>query len=143
MKCLRMGLVLVSLFSLAGIASAVDNMPDATLKFTQRGVALGIGVSWGDGVLSFKGKNYPFTVHGLSINDIGVSKVIATGKVFGLKNIADFNGSFFSAGSEATMGKGVGAILMKNQNGVSIQLTSLSKGVRIKLSVGGVEFKLK
>jgi hypothetical protein len=41
------------------------------------------------------------------------------------------------------MGEGVGAILMKNQNGVAIQLISLSKGVRIKLSIGGVELKLK
>lgn len=144
MKQFRIGLVvLASLFFLAGVASAVDTKPDATLNLTQRGVALGIGVSWGDGVLTFKGNNYPFIVHGISINDIGASKVRATGKVYNLKKIEDFSGSFFAAGSEATMGDGVGAILMKNQNGVAIQLISLSKGVRIKLSVGGVELKLK
>ncbi|MBI5593892.1 MAG: DUF1134 domain-containing protein [Deltaproteobacteria bacterium] len=144
MKRLKMGLVvLATLFFLAGIASARDNKPDATLKLTQRGVALGVGVSWGEGTLTFKGKNYPFTIHGLSINDIGISKVKATGKVFYLKNISDFSGSYFSVGSEATMVKGVGAILMKNENGVAIQLISLSKGARIKLSVDGVEIKLK
>ncbi len=144
MKRLKNGLaVLATFIFLAGIASAADNKPDATLKLTQRGVALGIGVSWGDGVLTFKGKNYPFKIHGLSINDIGVSKVKATGKVYYLKKIEDFSGSYNSVGSEATMGKGVGAIMMKNQNGVAIELISLSKGARIKLSVDGVELKLK
>ena len=144
MKRYKMGLVVCAmLFFFAGMASAQDNKPDATLKLVQRGVALGIGVSWGDGTLTFKGKNYPFKIHGLSINDIGVSKVKATGKVFYLKNLSDFSGVYHSVGSEATMVKGVGAIMMKNQNGVSIQLISLSKGARLKLSVDGVELKLK
>jgi len=144
MKRFQIGLVvLATLFFSTGIASAQDNKPDATLKLTQRGVALGIGVSWGEGTLTFKGKNYPFIIHGLSVNDIGASKVKATGKVFGLKKIADFSGSYFTLGSEATMVKGVGAIMMKNENGVSIQLITLSKGARIKLSVDGVELKLK
>jgi hypothetical protein len=144
MKRLKIALaVLATLFFLAGIASAADNKPDATLKLTQRGVALGIGVSWGEGTVTFKGKDYPFKIHGLSINDIGVSKVKATGKIYYLKKIEDFNGSYNAVGSESTMGKGVGAIVMKNQNGVAIELIALSKGARIKLSVDGVELKLK
>jgi outer membrane immunogenic protein len=144
MKRLKIGLaVLATLIFLACIASAADNEPDATLKLTQRGVALGIGVSWGEGTVTFKGKDYPFKIHGLSINDIGVSKVKATGKVYYLKNIEDISGTYNSLGSEATMGKGVGAIMMKNQNGVAIQLITLSKGARAKLSVDGVELKLK
>jgi hypothetical protein len=136
-------LVLATLFFCTGIVSSQDSKPDATLKLTQRGVALGIGVSWGDGTLTFKGKDYPFKIHGLSVNDIGVSQEKATGKVFDLKKIGDFSGIYHAVGSEATMGKGVGAIMMKNQNGVGIQLTTLSKGARIKLSIDGVELKLK
>jgi hypothetical protein len=144
MKWLKIGLaVLVTFFFLAGAASAADNKPDATLKLTERGVALGIGVSWGDGVLTFKGKNYPFKIHGLSMNDIGISKVKATGKVYYLNKIEDFSGSYNALGAESTMGEGVGAIMMKNENGVAIELITLSKGVRIKLSVDGVELKLK
>ncbi len=144
MKCFKTGLLLAAtLFLLSGIASAEDNKPAATLKLVQRGVALGFGISWGDGTLTYKGKNYHFVIHGLSLNDIGISKVTATGKVFDLKNVEDFSGSYQSIGSEATMGKGVGAIMMKNQNGVGIQLISLTKGVRIKLAVSGVEITLK
>ena len=144
MKRLKMGLaVLATLFFLAGIASAADNTPDATLKLTQRGVALGFGISWGEGVLTFKGKEYHFTIHGLSFNDIGISKETATGKVYYLKKIEDLNGSYNSVGAESTMGKGVGAAVMKNQNGVAIELITLSKGARVALSVDGVELKLK
>jgi hypothetical protein len=71
MKRLKVGLaVMATLFFLAGIASAQNNKPDATLKLVQRGVALGIGVSWGEGTLAFKGKNYPFTIHGLSVDGV-------------------------------------------------------------------------
>ncbi len=144
MKRLKIVLVLVAtLFLSASVASALDYKPVATLKFVQRGVAVGIGVSWGEGVVTFKGKTYHFKIHGLSINDIGISKVNATGKVYYLKKIEDLSGSYSAVGSEATMGKGVGAIMMKNQNGVAIELITLSKGARIKLSVDGVELKLK
>ena len=71
LKRLRIGLaVLATLIFLTGIASAADNKPDATLKLTQRGVAIGIGVSWGDGIVTFKGKNYPFKIQGLSVDGV-------------------------------------------------------------------------
>jgi outer membrane immunogenic protein len=144
MKRLKIGFaVLATLFFLTVIASAQDNKPNATLKFTQRGVAIGVGISWGEGVLTFNGKDYPFKIHGLSFNDIGISEEKATGKVFYLNKIEDFSGSYNAAGSEATMGKGVGAVVMKNQKGVAIELITLSKGVKVALSVDGVEIKLK
>jgi len=144
MKQLKFALVVLStLFCVAGVATAKDDRPAATLEFVERGVALGFGVSWGEGTLTFKGKSYPFKIQGLSINDIGISKVKATGKVFDLDKIEDFNGSYHAVGSEATMGKGVGAIMLKNENGVSIQIIILSKGARATLSFGGAELKLK
>jgi hypothetical protein len=56
--------------------------------------AIGVGVSWGDGVLEYRGKKYPFTVEGLSVLDLGVSKVSAQGTVTNLKNLEDFNGNY-------------------------------------------------
>jgi outer membrane immunogenic protein len=144
MKQLKTGIaVFLTLFIMTGIAAAKDNHPAATLKFVERGVALGFGISWGEGTLYFKGKNYPFKIHGLSINDIGISEMKATGKVYDLKKIEDFSGTYNALGSESTMGEGVGAIMMKNEKGVSIEIIVLSEGARVKLSVGGVELKLK
>jgi hypothetical protein len=44
--------------------------PDAIVKIQSRSVALGAGVSWGDGVLTYQGKDYPITVSGLSLLDL-------------------------------------------------------------------------
>lgn len=56
------------------MALAEEKKPDATLKLSQGQVAVGIGWNWGGGVLTYKGKNYPFKVDGLSVDDIGVTK---------------------------------------------------------------------
>ena len=45
--------------------------PDATVKITGKSIAAGVGYSWGSGVLTYKGKEYPFTVTGISAGDIG------------------------------------------------------------------------
>ena len=64
-------LVLVITLSLFGSVFAQEEKPDATLTLSKGQVAVGIGWSWGDGVLTFKGKNYPFKVGGLSVVDGG------------------------------------------------------------------------
>jgi hypothetical protein len=138
-------LVLVVGLALCGLAFAKEaaKKPDATLKLTEGQVGLGIGWSWGKGVLSFKGKEYPFKVAGLSVGDVGITKAEATGKVYNLKKLEDFNGNFVSAAAEATVGLGAGATAMKNDKGVVIHLFPKTKGVNLKLAGEGVNFTLE
>jgi len=60
MRRLMIGLVGVgSLVAvLAGLAVAQSRKPDATLSFSGGSVAAGIGVSWGNGTLSYNGNTY-------------------------------------------------------------------------------------
>ena len=44
--------------------AAEEKQPDATLKLSEGQVAVGIGWSWGKGVSTYKGKDYPFKVEG-------------------------------------------------------------------------------
>jgi len=53
-----------------------------------------------------------------------------------LKKLADFNGNYTAAGAGATVGGGAGATIMKNQNGVVIELTSTTQGASLKLAIG-------
>jgi hypothetical protein len=60
---------LVSLIAIAGVCLAyafafAEEKPDATVKLTAGSVAAGIGFSWGDGVLTYQEKEYPFSVSG-------------------------------------------------------------------------------
>ena len=140
-----MVVVLGMVVTLAGLAFAAERekTPDATLKLSEGQVALGIGWSWGKGVLTMNGKDYPFKVGGLSVLDVGVTKAEAEGKVYNLKKIEDFNGTYVSAAAEATAGVGVGATAMKNEKGVVIHLRPKTKGVNLKLAGEGVKFTLE
>jgi hypothetical protein len=137
-------LVLAMVLVLSGLAlAAEDKKPDATLKLSEGQVAIGIGWSWGKGVLTYKGKDYPFKVEGLSVGDVGVTKADAVGKVYNLKKRSDFNGTYTSAAAQGTLGGGAGVSAMKNQNGVVLELTSTTQGVNVKLAGEGVKFTLE
>lgn len=129
------------LFPIASAQSQGATTGKVTLS--SKSVAVGVGVSWGDGVLEYQGKKYPFTVNGLSVVDLGVSKVSARGEVKNLKKLEDFNGNFVAAGAGAAVGGGAGAAALKNQNGVEMTLTATTKGVKLALGGGGVDVKLK
>ena len=66
---------------------------DATLALESKSVAVGIGFSWGNGRLRYKGKSYPFKVDGLAVNALGASRSDATGYVYNLKSLRDFEGT--------------------------------------------------
>jgi len=140
-----MVVVLGMVATLAGLALAAEKekTPDATLKLSEGQVALGIGWSWGKGVLTLKGKDHPFKVGGLSVLDVGITKAEAEGTVYNLKKLEDFNGTYVSAAAEATLGVGAGATAMKNEKGVVIHLHPKTKGVNLKLAGEGVKFTLE
>jgi len=117
--------------------------PDATLKLTEGSVAVGIGWSWGRGVLTYKGKTYPFKIEGLSVGEVGVTKAEATGNVFTLKNLEDFNGIYRAAGVGGTAVKGGGATALQNEKGVVIELKSATKGASLKLALEGLKLALE
>ena len=137
------GIVLSSLLMVTALAIAQDGPPSGKVWMESRSVAIGIGVSWGDGKLTFQGKDYPFDVKGLSVVDLGVSKVTAVGEVYGLSKLADFSGNYVAGQAGAAMGAGAGAVVMKNQNGVVMKLTGTGTGIQLTLAGSGVDVKLK
>src|SRR5260221_14259784 len=86
-------LVALSCIAVFTLAMAAEPPPSGTVKLTSKAVAIGIGVSWGDGTLSYGGKNYTFSVDGLSVADLGISSVTTSGEVFNLTKVSDFSRS--------------------------------------------------
>ena len=132
---------LALVWSLAAVAE--EKKPDATLKFSEGSVAVGVGWSWGKGSLNYKGKEHAFKVKGLSVGEIGITKAEATGRVFNLKKLEDFDGLYAAAGAEGTIALGAGETAMKNKKGVVIYVSPLTKGVNFKLAAEGVNFSLE
>lgn len=142
-------LLLVALgFGLTAVLASTTPTPaqsdtEGTITLSSKSVAVGVGVSWGDGTLTYRGKKHTFTVSGLSVVDVGVSKISARGKVHNLKKLEDFDGNYAAAGAGAAVGGGAATAALKNQNGVEVTLTATTKGVKFSLGGGGVEMKLK
>ena len=144
MRRLMIGVVAVGgLFAiLAGLAGAQPKKPDATLTLSEGSVAAGVGYTWGKGQLSYKGKTYPIKVDGLSVGEVGITRATARGSVFNLRKLEDFSGTYVSGAAEATVGGGAGATVMKNQNGVVIELKSTTQGANLKLGPEGLRLSL-
>jgi hypothetical protein len=117
--------------------------PDATLKLEAGSIAAGIGISWGKGTLTFQGKDYPVDVKGLSVGDVGATSIDASGKVYHLKSIKDFNGNYAAVGAGATVAGGGSASVMKNQAGVTIEMVATTQGLKFALGGAGVDMKIK
>lgn len=130
---------LVTLLSALALAQAKT---DGTLTLSEGSVAAGIGFSWGKGTLTYQGKTYPVKVDGLTVGEVGISRATATGKVTNLKKVADFSGTYTAGSAGATVGGGAGATIMKNQNGVVVELTSTTQGASLKLGAQGLRLTL-
>jgi hypothetical protein len=120
--------------------------PDATLRLSTGGFALGIGVSWGSGTLTYRGKDYPVKVKGLSVGRVGATSSSAYGEVFNLKHLQDFSGHYDVGGGGTrgvTLGAGRTGTIMSNHAGVIIRISSTQQGVAVNATGGGIELQLQ
>jgi hypothetical protein len=144
MRQLALGLMVAATLSLPlSTALAKGKGPDATLELNQGSVAAGIGFSWGGGTLTYRGKRYPVSVDGLTVGSVGISRASASGGVYNLKKLDDFNGTYTAVGAGAAVGGGASIATMQNQNGVRITLRSRSQGVKFTLGASGVTLNIK
>ena len=143
-KWLSSWLVALSCLTVLTVAVAADEpAPSGKVSISSKTVAIGIGVSWGDGTLTVQGKSYPFSVDGLSVVDLGVSNITSNGEVFNLKNVADFSGNYTAGEAGIAIGGGPSDTIMKNDRGVVIRLHGTQQGGRLTLAAGGVKLQLK
>jgi len=136
--------MLVLLTVCAATAVAADSpKPSGKVSIESKSIAAGVGVTWGEGKLSFKGKDYPFSIDGLTVVDFGISKASATGDVYNLTDVAKFAGTYVAAEAGFTLAGGVGGMVLRNQDGVVMHIRSVSKGAKLQLGTSGLTIKLK
>ena len=143
MRTFAIALVALASVSLGlHLALAGVDKPDAVIKLKGGSVAAGVGISWGSGTLVYRGKRYPISIEGLNVGDVGVTKVTASGKVYGLKKLEDLDGNYAAVDAGASLGGCGETAAMKNQNGVTVNLVSTTQGVKLALAAGGVSIKV-
>jgi len=145
-KILILLLVVAVMTGFTQAATHHESKPDATLRLSTGGFALGIGVSWGSGTLTYRGKNYPVKVKGLSVGRVGATSSSAYGEVFNLKHLQDFSGHYDVGGAGTrgvTLGGGRTGTIMSNHAGVIIRVSSTQQGVAVNATGGGVDLQLQ
>ncbi len=53
--------------------------------------------------------------------------MIGHGRVYNLKHLHDFDGTYGAANGEATLGNGIGGRYLKNGNGVELRIDDITK----------------
>jgi hypothetical protein len=142
-KWLSTWLIALGFLGVLTVAVAADPPPSGSVKISSKAVALGIGVSWGDGTLMYQGKAYTFSVDGLSVADLGISSITSSGEVFNLNKLSDFSGNYSAGEAGIAIAAGPTDTIMKNQNGVVIRLHGTQQGGRLTLAAAGVKLQLK
>ena len=143
----------IAVLGLSALASCASQPPapppaanlgatEGSITFSGGAVAIGIGFQWGNGTLTYQGRQYPFRMDGLSVVDVGVTRVTGSGTVHNLRNVADFSGNYVSITAGATVAGGGSVASLRNQNGVVIDGVSTAQGVRLTLAPGGVNITL-
>ncbi len=145
--CKALGLAMAVLAVIAlqhGSAFAQSKRPQqsGTVTIEQLQVAFFLSGNVGGGKLHYKGKTYPFSIGGLGVGGIGISKIEATGEVYDLKRLADFDGAYGQARTGITLGnKSMGSLWLENSEGVYIRLSTKRKGIALSLGIDGIYIK--
>ncbi|CEF39736.1 MULTISPECIES: hypothetical protein [Acetobacter] len=135
-------LALCGSWSLTACAQSPLGPVTGEVSFHTRSADLGLGYTWGTGVLTYGGRTYPFSVKGASAAAVGYSSGDSVGKVYNLQRIEDFQGTFWALSGEATVGRGVSGVLMENDNGVRIRLDYTRSGARFAASPSRLTVRL-
>jgi hypothetical protein len=146
MKKIRTGMMLATVLGLLASAGAATpsraEVGQVAVVFTKGGFIIGVG--GGQGVLSFRGKKYPFTVSGMSVGfTIGASTTKFVGRALNLRSPGDLAGSYAVGGAGGALAAGAGAVQLQNANGVILQLSGPRIGVEASAAVGGVTISMQ
>jgi len=139
-------LIVASSLLLPQLSFDATQAPEGALKITTRMVAPGTGLSWGEGLLSYKGQDYPLTfeARGLFRNvDAEITAAELSGQVFNLKSPEDIAGNYQMVEAKDAESATGSRATIKNEKGVVINLVSTVAGRKFNLAFSGLDVELK
>jgi hypothetical protein len=132
--------LLCSILSAGAFAqSSQPPKPSGSVNIHQVQVAFIGSGALGGGTLYFHGRKYPFKLGGLGIGGFGVSTLDATGSVYNLRRLQDFEGVYGQARIGWAVGEhGKGDMWLQNPNGVYLRLKARRQGLALSLGADGM-----
>src|SRR5437879_4361208 len=131
---------------LAAVLPATSSLAQAPgyvrVKLLKAGLMVGAG--GGSGVLTYRGRDYPFRISGLSLGvTAGASVSRLEGWASGIRQVSDFAGIYSSVGGGGAFVGGFGGIQLGNEKGVKITLQGPRAGMEFAANLTEVRISLK
>ena len=130
--------------ALPALAQSGDLKQSGKVSVSQTQIAFIGSGNLGGGKLTYEGKTYSFTIGGLGIGGFGISTIEASGEVYNLASLSDFEGAYgqaragIVAGSVSTASE----FWIQNPNGVYIHLKGKREGVALSVGADAIYIKL-
>lgn len=114
-----------------------------TVRVTVAKAGFIVGAGGGKGILTYRHRNYPFTVQGLSLGlTAGASINKLVGRADYINELGDFAGTYSVIGGGAALVGGVGSVQLRNAKGVTITLQGPKGGLELSANVTKVVITL-
>src|SRR5688572_32727607 len=128
MPILRTIIVALAALLAAGLGQASADSGTVRISFLKAGWVIGGNV--GSGTLTFRGRNYPLSIGGMSYGfTFGGSQTNLTGRVTNIRQPSDVAGVYGAAGAGAAVGAGAQAIALRNEKGATLTLSGRQVGL--------------
>jgi hypothetical protein len=102
-----------------------------------------VGAGAGRGTLTFRHRNYPFTMQGLSLGvTAGASVNGLVGRADYINELGDFAGYYTVVGGGAAVVGGVNGVQLRNDKGVTITLQGAKAGLEFAANISSVVITL-
>jgi hypothetical protein len=112
------------------------------VNFAKAGLLVGAG--GGTGILTYRGRNYPFRVSGLSLGvTAGASVSRLEGWASGIADVTDFAGTYSAVGAGGALVGGAGGVNLRNEKGVVLILKGPKAGMEFAANLSGLRISLK
>jgi hypothetical protein len=123
--------------------TAPSGPPDATVRIDIAQASYYGSASAGGGSLRYQGRNYPITIRAIGGGGLGAQSIRATGKVYHLKSLAAFPGTYTGARSGLTLLNGQMHERLENDKGTVIYLTGRTSGLSTNYGIDKFLIELK
>ena len=126
------------------MAQSDELKESGTVTIDQFRVSFLISGNIGGGKLLYQGKSHDFNIGGLGVGGIGASSIDATGTVYNLDKLRDFEGMYGQARTGiAVIDKSTGTLWLENTSGVYIKLEVEQEGLALTLGADAIAIDLK
>jgi hypothetical protein len=139
---IRLAVIAMVAFVLPVAPSQAQAPGYVRVNFLKAGLVVGAGN--GTGVLTYRGRNYPFRVSGLSLGvTAGASASRLEGWASGIADVSDFAGTYSAVGAGGALVGGAGGVNLRNEKGVVLVLKGPKAGMEFAANLSAIRISLK